>query len=470
MSEADPRADGDRGTIVYVTSGIFGYLYRFFPIGRALRDRGHHVVVVSPSADAVTHAHGEGFEARHLRRDQESLDGIERSAWPPRWAPLLRRVPGVSLGPRSAARTEWARRAAILGDPGELSGLLDDLDPAIVLTEAEEHRAIRVALAAGLDVIVFEDLYSTRPGPDVPFPARSHQIPDGSRRSRVRSRLRWERFFAAEAVRRRAERWWVDGNDLDSILGRLGEVAGLAEGPPRRIGRRYLQFYDYLAIPRIRTVAPELTFPGEPQPPTVVGPIVDPDRLMHDVDPGFESRWAEVLRRRNAGARIVYVSLGTFLSGLVDLTRTVIEAAEEVPNTEIIVSVGRDHERWRGIDLGDRVAVFGRVPQMTVLAEADVVVSTGGLNTGHEALWFGVPVLNLPVAGLDTPGNAARIAYHGAGRRLVPGGINVDTVRVGIAELLDDPDYRERARQLSLHLRSRTAVDAAVAVIESAAR
>jgi UDP:flavonoid glycosyltransferase YjiC (YdhE family) len=470
MSDADRRADAGSRTIVYVTSGIFGYLYRFFPIGRALRARGHHVVVVSPSAEAVAHARSEGFEARLLRRDQESLDEIERSGWPARWAPVLRRVPGVSLGPRSAARAEWARRAAILGAPRELSDLLADVDPAIVLTEAEEHRTIRVASAARREVIVFEDLYSTRPGPDVPFPARSHQIPDGSWRSRVRARARWERFFAAEAVRRSAERWWVDGNDLDSILGRLGEGAGLAEGPPRNIERRYLQFYDYRTVPRIRTVAPELAFPGEPQPPTVVGPIVDPDRLVHDVDPGFESRWAEALRRRSAGERIVYISLGTFLSGLVDLTRTVIEAAEGVPHTEIIVSVGRDHERWRGVDLGDRVSVFGRVPQTVVLADTDVVVSTGGLNTGHEALWFGVPVLNLPVAGLDTPGNAARIAYHGAGRRLVPGEISVETVRAEIAELLDDPSYASRSRELGRCLRTRNAIEAAVAVIESVGR
>ena len=156
------------------------------------------------------------------------------------------------------------------------------------------------------------------------------------------------------------------------------------------------------------------------------------------MDVGFTDRWERTTAARAAGARVVYVSLGTFLSGLGSLTTTVIEAVSSLDDVEVLVSVGRDAALWSEVDLPANVAVFGRVPQLAVLAGCDLVVSTGGLNTGHEALWFGVPVLNLPVAGVDTPGNAARLAFHGVGSRLTPDRHHRDQRADHVRDLLDD--------------------------------
>jgi UDP:flavonoid glycosyltransferase YjiC (YdhE family) len=100
----------------------------------------------------------------------------------------------------------------------------------------------------------------------------------------------------------------------------------------------------------------------------------------------------------------------------------------------------------------------------------DVAVSTGGLNTGHEALWFGVPMLNLPIAGIDTAGNSARLCLHGVARRLTRRQITVPALAREMTLLLDDPGYRERARALSVRLRAWDAVDNAARAIESAAQ
>ena len=134
------------------------------------------------------------------------------------------------------------------------------------------------------------------------------------------------------------------------------------------------------------------------------------------------------------------------------------------------MSVGLDLPDWKQRRLPDNVAVFGRLPQLVVLAHCDLVVATGGLNTGHEAVLFGVPILNLPVAGVDTPGNAARLAYHGVGRRLTPRQISVPALQREMALLLDDPSYRARARTLAQGLCAGDPVGVAVAAIEAQRR
>jgi len=456
--------------IVYLTSGIFGYLYRWFPIGRRLRDEGRRSVVVTASAEAAEHARAEGLEVVHLDGQAAALARVPPpGSWPAPLRPFTRRVPGLSLGPPGPARAHWRARAALMADTSELDEVLGRLDPALVLTEAEEHRDIRAVLAAGRRLVLFEDLYAVRPDRDVPFPARSHRLPTGTAASRARAALRWQRFFAVEALRRGAERRWLAGADWHSALARLAPAAGLDR--PGATSRRYLQFYDYPGLARLRTVAPELAFPGEAQPPIVIGPIVDPDRRTHGVDPAFDARWAAVRAARAGGERVVYVSLGTFLAGMEDLTRLVVEVLAGVDG-QAVVSVGRDAERWAGTPTPGNVAVFGRVPQLEVLAAADLVVTTGGLNTVHEALWFGVPVLALPVAGVDTPGNAARVHLHRVGRRVPPRQLSAERLSDEIRTLLDDREYAERAAAMGDAMRAwdgvRRAVDAIVDAADGA--
>ncbi len=456
----------DGRPIVYVTGGVLGYVYRWLPIGRELRARGHRIVVVTTATVTAELAEDEGFEPVLLHGEIAARAALEPldAAWPRPLRPLTRRIPGVSLGPRRAARRSWAARAAVELDTGELLAALRGA--ALVVTEAEEHRTIRAALGAGLPLLLVEDMYSTRPGPDVPFAARSHQAPTGSLGSRFRAAAGWRRFFVEQAIRRRAEGWWVDGNDWHGIMEALARAAGMADDD---IDRRYLQFFDYPRLPRIRTRAPELALAGEPVRPLDTGPVVDTARPTRGVDVAFAERWARVLERRAAGDRVVYVSLGTFLAGQEDVVGTVVEAAAGLPRAQVVVSVGRDHDRWVGRSVPANVLVFGRVPQLEVLRASDVVVTTGGLNTGHEALWCGVPMLALPVGGVDAYGNAGRLHHHGLARRVPRRGISVGRIREELALLLDDPGYRSRAQAASEVVRGWDGVRRAADAIEAAA-
>lgn len=454
------------GPIVYVTGGVLGYVYRWLPIGRELRARGHRIVVVTTATVTAELAEDEGFEPVVLHGEIEARAALEPldASWPRPLRPVTRRIPGVSLGPRGAARRSWAARAAVELDTTELVAALRGA--ALVVTEAEEHRTIRAAYGAGLPLLLIEDMYSTRPGRDVPFAAHSHQAPTGSLGSRLRAAMGWRRFLVEQAVRRRAEGWWVDGNDWHGIMDALARAAGMSDD---EIDRRYLQFFDYPGVPRIRTRAPELAFAGEPVRPLDTGPVVDTARPTRGVDADFVERWTAVLGRRDSGDRIVFVSLGTFLVGQQDVMGTVVEAAAGLPRTQVVVSAGRDHAGWAGRVLPANVHVFGRVPQLEVLRTSDVVVTTGGVNTGHEALWCGVPMLALPIGGVETYGNAGRLHHHGLARRVPRRSISTGRIRAELELLLDDPGYRTRAQAASDVVRGWDGVRRAADAIEAAA-
>lgn len=455
--------------VAYVTTDLLGYVHRFLPIGRELVARGIGVTVISASPRTVGIAQAAGFDAVHLRDEHEALADVPLpERWPTRLRSGLRQVPGLHHGPRRAAIAHWSARAAALHGSGELTDALRQTDPFLVLTEAEQHREIRHASAGGWPVMLFEDFYSTRPGPDVPFPSRSHQVPTGTVASRLRATARWRRFFAMEWVRRRAERWWLAGYDWSSVVEAV--PYRVADGSAGQVSRQYVHRYDYTDLPRLRTIAPELAFPGEPQPPTVVGPVVDEDRAAEGVDDDFPRIWAEIMRRvQGAESRLVYASLGTFLSRRTDLVHQIIEAVAVIPHVELIVAVGRDHDSWRrsGAEVPNNVHVFGRVPQIEVLRHAELLVSTGGLNSGHEAVWFGVPTLNLPISGIDTAGNAARTAYHGLGLTLPPGQISVDAIRASATELLANPRWAKQVGDMAQIVRGWEGVTRAADAIEA---
>ncbi|MDG0791547.1 hypothetical protein OMP38_12195 [Cohnella ginsengisoli] len=57
------------------------------------------------------------------------------------------------------------------------------------------------------------------------------------------------------------------------------------------------------------------------------------------------------------------------------------------------------------------------VPQLEMLRRADVFITHAGMNSVHEGLWHGVPLLMVSM-GPDQPAVAARIKALGAGLRL----------------------------------------------------
>lgn len=145
------------------------------------------------------------------------------------------------------------------------------------------------------------------------------------------------------------------------------------------------------------------------------------------------------------GKPLIYASLGTLVNGLDQVYRAIVEAATELSDVQLVLSVGRsidpDELRPRPAD----AIVVRTAPQLELLKRAALCITHAGLNTALESLAQGVPMVALPI-GYDQPGVAARIAYHGVGESLEVETLTGQELLGAIRKVLNNRSYRERAR------------------------
>ena len=155
------------------------------------------------------------------------------------------------------------------------------------------------------------------------------------------------------------------------------------------------------------------------------GPSIDPQRK----EPEFP--W----ERLDAERPLVMFSLGTMVIQSEQARRfhqSVIEAARRRPRWQFVVATNQWKEETPGQAPANLVAVK-HVPQLQMLRRASAMVTHGGFNSVKECIYFGVPMVVLPVQ-YDQPGMAARVVHHGLGVRAAINELTPDT----LVPLLDE--------------------------------
>jgi UDP:flavonoid glycosyltransferase YjiC (YdhE family) len=128
----------------------------------------------------------------------------------------------------------------------------------------------------------------------------------------------------------------------------------------------------------------------------------------------------------------------------------------------VIVSMGPQHEQLR---LADNMTGAEFLPQTSLLPQVDLVITHGGNNTVTESLYFGKPMVVLPLF-WDQYDNAQRIAETGLGARLDTYGHEPAELLGAVDRLLADTALAERLRVLSAELQSTPGTVRAADLIE----
>jgi MGT family glycosyltransferase len=169
------------------------------------------------------------------------------------------------------------------------------------------------------------------------------------------------------------------------------------------------------------------------------------------------------------GKPLIYASLGTLVNGLDHVYRAILEAATELPEVQLVLSVGQSINPDELRPIPSNAIIVRTAPQLELLKRATLCITHAGLNTTLEALAQGVPMVALPIA-YDQPGVAARIEYHGVGESLEVETLTGHELLGAIRNVLDNPSYRERARYFQDVIAKTRGLEVAADRIEEAFR
>ena len=149
--------------------------------------------------------------------------------------------------------------------------------------------------------------------------------------------------------------------------------------------------------------------------------------------------------------KLIYITLGTILNNNLNFYHQCIDAFRDT-DYQVVLAIGNKIEVASLKPLPDNIIARNYVPQLELLKHTRLMISHGGLNSVSESLYYGVPVIAIPLAN-DQPAVAKRLQELGAGLSLKLEDITPDSLRLHAETIISDPDYYERCNQISLSFR-----------------
>ncbi|HEV7561926.1 MAG TPA: nucleotide disphospho-sugar-binding domain-containing protein [Solirubrobacterales bacterium] len=419
---------------MFFPEGAFGPTNNCVGIGDVLRRRGHRVVFIVEESFAGS-LEEKGFEERLMRlTPKPETDEVPGQFWkdfiretaPVFRKPTIEQLEGF-IAPTFQALVDGAKYV-----DDRLLEIFDELRPEMVVED---------------NVVAFPALFTSgypwaRIASCNPAEMKDHEIPPPFSGLPSRNPAGWDDFWIA----------YRDAlielhDDFDDFCQERG-------APPLRSDdfiheSPWLNLYLYpleLDYPRARPLGPH----------------------WHNLEAcvrGTDAAWDVPEAMVGSEDPLIYLSLGSLGSADVPLMRKLISSLADQPY-RVIVSKG---PQAKEIELAGNMAGAEFLPQTSILPKVDLVITHGGNNTVTESLFYGKPMVALPIF-WDQHDNAQRLQETGYGVRLdtyehLPGELTG-----AINRLLDDRLLAEDLATTSRRLQEARGTELAADLIERTAR
>ncbi len=149
---------------------------------------------------------------------------------------------------------------------------------------------------------------------------------------------------------------------------------------------------------------------------------------------------------------IIYISLGTLLNTSVKFFRKCLDAFRNQP-VSVVMSIGNVVKMEQLGKIPDNFFVYPFVPQLKILKKASLFITHGGMNSVNEALYYGTPMLVIPV-GNDQPTVAQRIETLHLGKYMKQKDMDADSLRLSAMEILNNNSYKDTLREFQIKSQS----------------
>ncbi|MBE9175733.1 glycosyl transferase family 1, partial [Synechocystis salina LEGE 06155] len=164
------------------------------------------------------------------------------------------------------------------------------------------------------------------------------------------------------------------------------------------------------------------------------------------------------------GRPLIYVSFGTIFNRNKTLFQRIATALTNL-EVQAVITLGNSLSVSDFPDYPKNILFVDYAPQYELLQHASLTIAHAGMNTALDSLYFGVPVLALPISG-DQHGVAARIAWTQTGETLSPRQRSLKNLETTIGRVLSSPIYRHNVLRIQSDMKQAGGLKKAVEVIE----
>jgi MGT family glycosyltransferase len=420
----------DSKTIVFFPEGAYGPTNNCVGIGDVLRARGHRVVFIIEESFAGT-LEAKGFEERLMRLgaapETEEAPGqfwkdYIRETAPVFRKPTIEQLEGF-IAPTFQALVDGARHV-----DKRLVEIIDELQPAVIV---EDNVVSFPALPA-----------SGRPWVRIvscnPAEVRDPKVPPKFSGYPADDPSGWDDY-------------WDEYDRTHSEMHRSFDEFCRERGAPALTELEFIHTSPWLNL---------YLYPAEVD----YARAEALEQTWHNLEASVRTTddpWTLPQALAERDGALVYLSLGSLGSADVELMQTLIETLATTSH-RVIVSKGPQHEQLR---LAENMVGEEFLPQASILPEVDVVITHGGNNTVTECLWFGKPMIVLPLF-WDQYDNAQRVSESGHGIRLATYEHEPAELTGSIDRVLADEEVAVRLASASRRLQASPGTTRAADLIE----
>ena len=141
------------------------------------------------------------------------------------------------------------------------------------------------------------------------------------------------------------------------------------------------------------------------------------------------------------GKKPIYISLGTVFNQAIDFYKLCFKAFGNTDHT-VVMSIGKQNQLSDLGEIPKNFIVKNYVPQTEVLKYTKLFITHGGMNSTHEGLYYGVPLIVIPQSA-DQPIIAEQVANIGAGIKLQMQSLTANQLREAADHVLNDPSFHK---------------------------
>lgn len=156
---------------------------------------------------------------------------------------------------------------------------------------------------------------------------------------------------------------------------------------------------------------------------------------------------SKFILNRTEDKPLLFISMGTIFNNNEDFFYKCVEAFEGM-DLDVLMSVGKNIDiKALKIPRNFTVKRYYEIPQLEVLKKCSIFITHGGMNSTHEGLFNGIPLIVIPQQD-EQAYVAKQAARSGCGICLNRSGITSKILKESVEKIISDKSFRENAMKM----------------------